>query len=81
MIALGSREKHSDCGNKTGIGLVENEVTRRGNSPVEGSEEKKIRGVERKGRGLEEKSRQIFVPAWCKRCRQEKSANQEKLVR
>lgn len=54
--------------NKTGTGLAENEVTRRGNSPGIGSE-KIQRGVERKGRGLEEKSRQIFVPAQYERRR------------
>lgn len=47
------------------MGLAENEVTRRGNSekgtPVRGDDPQ--RGAERKGRGLEEKSRQIFVPS------------------
>jgi len=55
-----------DCGNRTG--LVENEVTRRGNSTGEGKVqgENFRRRVERKGRGLEEKSHQIFVPARCR---------------
>lgn len=77
MKVRGGKEKHfAGWGNKTGTGLAENEVTRRGNSPGIGSREKIQRGVERKGGGLEEKSRQIFVPRGTSR--REKSANQEK---
>lgn len=70
-----------DCGNKTGTGLVENEVTRRGNSPGE----EKVRGEDlTRGRAKGQRVGRKITSNICSRavpgrCRREKSANQEKL--
>lgn len=70
-----------DCGNKTETGLVENEVTRKGNSLGEG----KVRGDDStRGRAKGQRAGRKITSNICSRavlgrCRQEKSANQEKL--
>lgn len=69
-----------DCENKTGTGLVENEVTRRGNSPSEG----KVREDPMRGRAKGQRAGRKITSNICSRtvpgrCRREKSANQEKL--
>lgn len=66
---------------ETGTGLVENEVTRRGNSSGEG----KVRGKEStRGRAKGQRAGRKITSNICSRavpgrCRREKSANQEKL--
>lgn len=70
-----------DCGNKPRTGLVENEVTRRGNSSGVG----KVRGEEpTRGRAKGQRAGRKITSNICSRtvpgrCRREKSANQEKL--
>lgn len=51
-----------DCGNKTGTGLVENEVTRRGNSPGEGPRRRSDEGSSERTEGWKKNHVKYLFP-------------------